>query len=530
MAGEGSTWDVIQHNIFGANCVSCHQAGTGTANQSDLLLTHDEAYDELVGELPHNTAAQDDFLKRVSDVGGASGIAQSFLWEKINAPNQEHFYEDHPNYGQIMPQGGLPLTNGELEFVKRWIFEGAPETGVVVDPAVLQDTSRYEPPVFEPLAVPESGFQLHVGPFDVWPSEVNDREFLNFQPYETTEDVFVDRYEISFKAGSHHLIVYHYPEGDPTPTPNVYRDIRDQNGNPLPPLSELGNLFPFKFFVGTQVPYVDFRMPEGVALRMPPGSGFDIDAHAVNRTDETRSGEVYVNIHTVELDEIEHVAEADNFGNYDIVLPPHEETTVSEVFTFSEQRHIFQMWAHAHEHMDWFRVEHVGGEDDGELIYWTNDWEHPVLLQTDTPLTFEEGDQIRLVTKYNNETDDEIYWGTRSTDEMQFMFYLYYTGDLTVPGDANGDGIVDAADLAVLLANWSTGDTHEEGDFNGDHTVDAEDLAILVGNHESHEHEHTPGPSTVTAAGQASPVPEPTTFTLAAIGLLSLGMIRRRRR
>ena len=47
------------------------------------------------------------------------------------------------------------------------------------------------------------------------------------------------------------------------------------------------------------------------------------------------------------------------------------------------------------------------------------------------------------------------------------------------PGDANADGIVNGADLAMLLSNWgAAGST----DFNGDGQTDGQDLAILLAN------------------------------------------------
>lgn len=58
------------------------------------------------------------------------------------------------------------------------------------------------------------------------------------------------------------------------------------------------------------------------------------------------------------------------------------------------------------------------------------------------------------------------------------------TIEVRTPGDANGDGKVDSADLATLLYNWNplgTGASWEEGDFNGDGKVDSTDLAILLG-------------------------------------------------
>ena len=49
-----------------------------------------------------------------------------------------------------------------------------------------------------------------------------------------------------------------------------------------------------------------------------------------------------------------------------------------------------------------------------------------------------------------------------------------------IPGDINGDGLVNAGDLAALLGSW--GATSGPADINGDGIVDATDLAILVSN------------------------------------------------
>ncbi len=524
-AGVDDTWSTIQHGILGGNCASCHSAGTSFAAQSGLVLTPDVAYDELITELPKNSAARADGLRRVSTLGGQSGLHQSFLWEKINAPEQEHYYNDHPGYGAIMPLGRPPLTNGELAYVREWIIAGAPQTGSVASLSLLDDTTRYEPPPFAPLAPPVQGIQLHLGPFDVWPSEVNDREFLYYEPLETTEDLFVTQYEIAYRPGSHHFILYNYPAGTPTPPPNVYRDLRNQQGQTnLQVALQLGNLFPFQMFVGTQTPNTNYHLPPGVALRLPAGSGFDLNSHSVNRTDATAPGEVYVNLHTVDRDEVQFVADQDNFGNFDISLPPQQVTTLSETFTFGEQRHLIQLWSHSHEHTVEFRIEGVGGEHDGELLYWTNDWEHPPLFHFDPPLTFEAGDQVRLVTTYDNWTDETIEFGPLSSDEMQFMFYIYYTGDLSTPdllaGDINGDDEVDRADAALFAQYFGmeSGATWGTGDFDGDGKTTVSDLAMLQASYGS----RLAGSPMAATFGAA--LPEPTGFVVVAMGLLAISI------
>ncbi len=48
------------------------------------------------------------------------------------------------------------------------------------------------------------------------------------------------------------------------------------------------------------------------------------------------------------------------------------------------------------------------------------------------------------------------------------------------PGDLNGDGLVNAADLAIVLGKWGTSDPL--GDANGDGLVDGADMAVVIGN------------------------------------------------
>jgi len=50
----------------------------------------------------------------------------------------------------------------------------------------------------------------------------------------------------------------------------------------------------------------------------------------------------------------------------------------------------------------------------------------------------------------------------------------------SIPGDINGDGVVNAGDLAGLLGSW--GATSGPADINGDGIVDAVDLSILISN------------------------------------------------
>ena len=49
-----------------------------------------------------------------------------------------------------------------------------------------------------------------------------------------------------------------------------------------------------------------------------------------------------------------------------------------------------------------------------------------------------------------------------------------------LPGDANGDGIVNGQDLALVASNWLT--AGPAGDVNADGIVNGQDLALLSSN------------------------------------------------
>ncbi len=419
-----STYALIQGEIWDRDCTSCHAAGTSFARQSDLILTADVSYEQLVNRAPKNQAALDDGLLLVGELGIES-LHKSFLWEKINAPDQEHFFADHPGYGSLMPLGGDFLTNGELEFIRKWIISGAPLEGKVAELDLLEDTTKFQELPFEPLALPAQGYQFHVEPFPILPNR--DREIFIYEELNNPEPIYIKKIEITMAPGSHHFILYNFSDelaANALPQPGVIRDIYDENGSF--DFNTLLTMQYHQFVQGTQWPNTTYQFPEGVALRLPANTGFDLNSHYANRTDETIMGEVYANVHTVPVDEVNQVAEILWLSNEDIRLPAKQTTTLTKTFTFGEDREVFQLWSHAHENMTEFRVFIAGGPRDGELVYYTNDWEHPPILQLDPPLSMAAGTGFTLEASYYNNRERTIVFGLQSTDEMMMLFGAYY--------------------------------------------------------------------------------------------------------
>ncbi len=424
LAGYESTYEVIQGAIWDVSCTSCHSAGTTFAQQSDLILTADVSYSQLINRQPNNQAAREDGLLLVGDQGIES-LYKSFLWEKINVHDQEHFYADHPQYGAQMPLGDV-LTNGQLEYIRQWIISGAPDTGEVADRELLQDTSRFELLTFTPLEAPAEGIQFHIGPFDV-PANT-DRELFSYQLLNNEAPIYIKEVEFSMRPGSHHFILYNFVSTIPAlfvPTPGNIRDVYKADGSYN--TSTLLTMAYHQFVTGTQWPRMRYAFPEGVALKVPANAGFDMNSHYANKTDGVIQGEVYANIYTTAEENVEHVAEILNLNNDDLHIPANKVTTLTKTFSFDEERTIFQLWSHAHSHMTEFRVYAVGGPHNGELVYISYDWEHPPILKLDPPLVIPKGGSLRLETTYDNQEDRNIGFGLRSTDEMMILFGAFYT-------------------------------------------------------------------------------------------------------
>ena len=418
-----SSFSRIQ-SIFASNCNVCHTAnppahvvGQPHPVPSTPYLDDANAYDNLINAAPKNAAALADGLRQV--VPGNSG--KSLLLQKLQAWTNAAA----ARYGSPMPLGGNSLSLGQIEFIKRWIDDGAPRRGDTVDAALLSNQTVPTSLPFVPLAVPDRGYQLKAGPFTVVPKF--ERELFVYRSLGNSAPIFVSRIETKMRVNSHHQLLYTFNANTPrqlVPPVDVVRDIRNADGT-----MNFVNTLPMgyhTFFAGAMTPVGGYTFPVGVALQLPANAALDFNVHYVNSGSADIIGEAYANLHTVDAAQVQYIAKTLDLGNNSLVLPAGRRTVMTKTFTFNEATRILMLTSHMHKLGEKFVVRIRGGARDGEIVYQNTDWESPAIVTFDQPLVLSAGQGLTSEITYNNTTNLMVTFGLTSADEMGIIFGYYY--------------------------------------------------------------------------------------------------------
>ena len=438
---ENSAYHDIQEYVFDKSCANsvCHAA---PANAGNLNLTYGLSYEDLVGMVPQNPAAAAAGMQLV-DPGNPEN---SFLLAKLMGPTA-------PEQGARMPFGGGMLHNGKIDAVRTWIEAGAPQTGKIAgigDLGVLRDPDE----VFEPPAPPAlgEGYQLRLPPFKIEPGTEREIYYAtqirdeNGDPVEG--DIFINRVEIFYPSGSHHFILYRFteeglangvPERGITPGIGVNSEDAFRELDPEDP-QVLGNFGVDRLFVvGTQTDDTLFQFPEGVGLRLPGDTIYDLNSHYINLLgDETLLGETYVNIYTIPEEEVQYEAVEIFVNNRDINVPPGF-TRVSKMTWYiggedgeldirghdpEAVLNVFLLTSHMHRHGELFEIFHGS---TGDLLHRSIAYDDAPITLFDPILRLDADDTLKFQCTHNNyDTDKPLIFGLTSEDEMCIIFGYYY--------------------------------------------------------------------------------------------------------
>ena len=410
------TFARLQQQVLIPSCATagCHD-GTGAGG---LTLSGSGAYTDLVGAVPSHAGARQAGLRRVTPFHADS----SQLYQRLLSPT----HRLPVDLGPVMPVGTAPLTAGQVEYVLQWIAAGAPRRGEVADAALLADRTPKSAASFQPLDAPAAGtgVQLRVAPFTV--TARFERELFVYRRV-ATEDLYVRRIQFRMRPSSHHFVLYGMAPTMPSylvPAWDAVRDIRNPDGTMN--VTNMVTMGYHVFFGGSMQPEFAYDFPTGVALKVPAGTGLDLNVHYANRGDAPISGEAAVNLYTVPVAQVTKVARTLNWGNQAITLPPGQRTTIEKTFTVTDSTTIFALTSHTHRLGERFVIRIAGGPRAGQVLYENTDWEHPAFLLLPQPVRLGPGEGLTSVVTYHNTTGNTVRFGLQSTDEMGIIFGYAY--------------------------------------------------------------------------------------------------------
>lgn len=419
-AAEKRSFEIIEDQIFATSCATtgCH-ASTSDASyaQHGLVLSKGNAFSNLVGKSAKNAAAAALKLQLVKPFDADN----SFLFHKISCQSTHHSASS--NFGSQMPLGGNYLTQGQVEFVKRWINAGATATETGISTGVLKDSTACQQDI-TPLAPPPigKGFQMKIDLFDV-PKNFEREVFLRANT-PNTEAVYVNRIEMKGRSNSHHFVVYGFRNLNTIPKLNILRDIRNTDGSIN--LITAGEMQNHIFFGGGTDVNSDVTLPAGVALKLDPSTPLDLNAHYFNKTNLLLKGENYVNFHTIPSSGVQFVAKTLDLNNLDISIPAGQRKTFSKTFTFNAATRVVMLTSHFHKFGEKFDIRIAGGPRNGELVYTNTDWLHPFVKSFASPIVLQPGQGLTSEVTYFNSSSKSVSFGLTSEDEMNIIFGYYY--------------------------------------------------------------------------------------------------------
>ena len=409
------TWTIIQETILTPTCATsgCHASSSdATYIQHNLVLTSAVAYDNLVNSASKNAAAKTAGLLRVK----SGDYLNSLLYQKIDC-------QATSKYGALMPLGGQNLTLGQIEFVKQWIQKGAPKTGSVVDETILNNkTVCTKTFVAMPPPAAAEGFQLAINAFTIFPN--TEREVFVSRTTANSTTVYVNKFILQGRPNSHHFVLYGFQNAALLPPVNTLRDL--YNADASFNITTFGQMQNHIFLGGGTDVNTTYIFPAGVALKVPPATQLDLNAHYFNKQTNYLTGENYINMYTVPQASVVNEAQSINFANYNFSIPANTRKTITTDFTFTKAVTVITLTSHFHKTGEKFQIKILGGTRNGEIVYENTDWEHPLVTNLTTPIKLKAGEGLTSVVTYNNTTTKTINFGLTSEDEMNIIFGYYY--------------------------------------------------------------------------------------------------------
>jgi hypothetical protein len=247
------------------------------------------------------------------------------------------------------------------------------------------------------------------------------------------EGLYVNRQEIRYTPGSHHVLVFKTPYTD-VPTTTIRGETIDTSGVfDCGANGATGDWEVQGVAGGAQSaagpPGIE-GLPTDTALKIDGGSLLLVNAHYLNASDKALDAEIYINFYTIAPAQV--TREAGIFFMYDpfIRVPAQSASVAREVCPVSKDVTLVNAQSHMHAR----GVGYVANLLDAsgaqvQQLYTTTTWQHVVSKRLDPPVQISAGQMIDFRCSYTNNETHAVSQGRTTRDEMCMFIGLYYPRD-----------------------------------------------------------------------------------------------------
>lgn len=245
------------------------------------------------------------------------------------------------------------------------------------------------------------------------------------------EGLFVTRDELRFSQGSHHVLLYRTPY---TEIPAKMRDGTPVNGAEVHDCND-GAPRSWKvngIVAGSQSTEGDSflgNLPEGVALKIEPGTVLVMNTHYLNASSESLEVEARINLHTIPPEQVK--VEAGILFHYnDYIRIPAKGTSSARMrCVIPHDISVARLQSHMHRRGVGSVTNVVSKDGSMQEVYTSSSWEDVPVRDFAPALSVKAGQSLDFRCDYANNEARDVMQGLTTRDEMCVLLGAYFPRD-----------------------------------------------------------------------------------------------------
>ncbi|MFT4702354.1 MAG: hypothetical protein ACI81R_000038 [Bradymonadia bacterium] len=255
------------------------------------------------------------------------------------------------------------------------------------------------------------------------------------------QPLYVNRVVLANEGGFHHSNWFSVPD-DLYAGPDGYFPCDERRFTELDAAIK-GTVL---FAQSTQSLFEEQAFRDGAVIKIPARSSIIAAAHLLNLSNQTRSTELRMQLDLIHPREVDAILGPIRFTYLDLDIPAGADARFSAECDLSRVGNgdIKIHWVVPHYHYlgNHFRLEVLGGPNDGDVLYELDGFNSDANGQAfDPPLELSDADGLRFTCGFYNPTPNSVGWGI-GDQEMCVMLALAESGFMI-------DGTVDSTDSTV---------------------------------------------------------------------------------